>query len=116
MRGATVGRRAKRQKESEKTREERRRGGEGEGRSSFALRVFLPHSSCARRREKVNSDVEKQIRTLKSSRVELLLPENFSRVEQVGRKGATGFRVRAGSSFRDAAGKKKFCTKAICRG
>lgn len=42
-------------------------------RRRFTLRAFLPHSSCARRREKVNSDVEKQIRSLES-RPRRLLP------------------------------------------
>ena len=109
--GGGVRRRNEKQKRSEKGDE----GGGGGRPSSFTLRAFLPHSSCARRREKVNSDVEKEIRTSESSRVDFSLGRTFRGLNRwMG--GCLRTCVRASSSLRGTAGKKKFCTKAICRG
>lgn len=64
----------KKEKGEEKGRKGEVRVRKASRRRRFTLRAFLPHSSCARRREKVNSDVEKQIRSLES-RPRRLLPE-----------------------------------------
>lgn len=68
------GKENKKKKGEEKGRKGEVRVRKASRRRRFTLRAFLPHSSCARRREKVNSDVEKQIRSLES-RPRRLLPE-----------------------------------------
>lgn len=74
--------RGKREREREKD-EEKGRG----RRRPIPQRLSFFHSFCAPRREKVNSDVEKQIRTLESVRIELSSRKNFQGVRQVYRKG-----------------------------
>lgn len=120
----------KENKKEKKKKEKRKEGRKGEirvreaSRRRFTLRAFLPHSSCARRREKVNSDVEKQIRSLESRPRRLLLSMERGGEE---RKLLEGLRSGAGewerrvvsvvrASSRRAEGRvgKKFVRGAIC--
>lgn len=76
-------------------------------RRRFTLRAFLPHSSRARRREKVNSDVEKQIRSLESRPRRLV--RAWRGEEQVSWKWVGQVNGRGGSwaSYVRARGRKE---------
>lgn len=103
-----------------KKREKKRR--RKEGRKTYPSAALLFHSFCASRREKVNTDVEKQIRTLESTRVELSSRRTFrgfsrwkGNADGQGRRaGRREYRLRAGTSL--ILSKEKIRRKVICGG
>lgn len=95
----------------------RRKREREDGRKTYPSAALLFHSFCASRREKVNTDVEKQIRTLESTRVELSSRRELSEGSAGGKETRGGgregeYRLRAGTSLMLA--KEKIRRKVIC--